>query len=251
MGRVAHAISGDLSGTKNNRTNSRVGRPRGEGDEEAYRLAGVVGWRTLHKRRKRAPLWTYRLVDPIFWWGVCLRLWTVSSDIPGKIDIGIKTIKLDGDSSPRGEGVMKVWSNFGRYIASENSYGRATVGYGYAIFESQAQLIAKHFREILKDLEPYERNAVHVRYKTRMDYFALGPNCTTVSVDGAQQAVPKIVQGSEAYISTDGILGYDALMGMKYQGYKLPPRVFLPANLGAYLDGAPAIRVEKRTVYQA
>lgn len=170
---------------------------------------------------------------------------------PEKIDIGIKTIKLDGDSSPRGEGVMKVWSNFSRYIASENSYGRATVGYGYAIFESQAQLIAKHFRELLKGLEPYEKNTVHARYKTRMDYFALGPNCTTISVDGAQQAVPQIVQGSEAYISTDGILGYDALMGMKYQGYKLPSRVFLPANLGAYLDGAPAVRVEKRTVYKA
>lgn len=170
---------------------------------------------------------------------------------PEKIDAGIMTIHLDGDSSPRGEGVLKVWSNFARYIASENALNRSTVGYGYAIMESQAQLIFRYFQVMLRGIEPYERNAVHQRYKTKMDYFALGPNCTTVSVDGAKQGVPGIVEGSEKYINADGIMGNDALIGMKIQGYKLPTRVFLPANLGAYLDGKPAIKVEKRTIYKA
>lgn len=169
---------------------------------------------------------------------------------PEKIDIGITTINLDGDSSPRGEGILKVWSNFSRYIAAENALGRATVGYGYAIMETQAQLIVRHFLNMTRGIEPYEQNSVHKRYKTPADYFALGPNCTTVSVDGAQQAVPNIVLGSERYVKTDGILGNDALIGMKVQGYKLPTRVFLPANLGSYLDAKPAVKVEKRTVYK-
>jgi hypothetical protein len=170
---------------------------------------------------------------------------------PEKINLGITTVNLDGDSSPRGEGILKIWTSFARYIASENALGRATVGYGYTIMESQAQLIVKHFLAMTRDIEPYERNAVHQRFKTRTEYFALGPNCTTVSIEGAQQAVPNIVLGSEKYIKTDGILGQDAMLGMKVQGYKVPSNLFLPANLGSYLEGAPAIKVDKRTVYKS
>lgn len=170
---------------------------------------------------------------------------------PERVNLGISTINLDGDSSPRGEGILKIWNNFSRYITSENALGRTTVVYGYSIMESQAQLVVRHFLDMIRGIEPYEKNASHQRYKTRLDYFALGPNCTTVSIDGAQRAVPSIVQGSSQYIKTDGILGYDALAAMRIQGYRTPNRIFLPANLGSYLDGSPAIKVEKRTVYSS
>jgi hypothetical protein len=72
----------------------------------------------------------------------------------------------------------------------------------YLIFEHQATAAKGHFDQLIKngkELMGRKTSAVSV-YKLATDYHAAGPNCTTISVDGAKMAVPRIDVGSENLI---------------------------------------------------
>lgn len=52
-------------------------------------------------------------------------------------------------------------------------------------------------------------------YKLATDYHALGPNCTTLSVDGAKVAVPRIDYGSEKFNQPDQVLDWKEQLALK------------------------------------
>jgi len=41
--------------------------------------------------------------------------------------------------------MLRVWSDFGRYIAGENSTGRATTGFQFAVTEADADKVIQYF----------------------------------------------------------------------------------------------------------
>lgn len=161
-------------------------------------------------------------------------------------------IELTGIHSPRGEGILKIWNNFNAYIRSENSYGRTTWGYQYFIFDAQAQRSVDFFNALIEGIKPYDvlpkKNVAF--YKLKQDYFALGPNCTTLSLDGAKKAIPKIVDGSEKFIAPEDVLDWSVRKAMEAK-YGTPKHLFLPANLKKYLDTAPAVRINGKKTYAA
>ncbi|MFD0739813.1 hypothetical protein ACFQZQ_11020 [Lysobacter koreensis] len=160
-------------------------------------------------------------------------------------------IDLDGEDSPRGEGILNIWANFGAYIASENQTGRTSWGYQYAIFEAQANRTIAYFDKMIAGSNPLKTTASYKRYKISTDYFALGPNCTTLSIDGAKQAIPRVVEGSEKHIRPEDVLSTLVSTAMKAK-YGTPKRLFLPANLRTYYGSNDVrIRVDKRKTYQA
>jgi hypothetical protein len=162
-------------------------------------------------------------------------------------DIGMG-IELKGADSPRGEGILNIWDKFSNYIKSENDLGRTTWGYRYKIFDSQANSIIRFYKNQTNGLSPILRTSSHIAYKLRQDYFALGPNCTTLSIDGAKQATPRIDEGSEKFIDPSEVLSTMTIIAMKAK-YGTPTRLFLPTNLKKYLDSNPKIRFNENITY--
>ena len=80
-----------------------------------------------------------------------------------------------------------------------------------------------------------------------MDYHALGPNCTTLSIDGAKQAIKNIDYGSEKYNKPEDVLGFAERMALKAKGGA--SRLFLPANLLAFLYTGQPIKPLRIDVY--
>lgn len=98
-------------------------------------------------------------------------------------------------------------------------------------------------------MKPIEKNRPYVPYKLQTDYFALGPNCTTLSIDGAKVAIPRIDEGSEKFIDPGVVLSPLILGAMKLK-YGTPKRIFLPANFKKFLDETKVIKVNEYATYK-
>jgi hypothetical protein len=157
-------------------------------------------------------------------------------------------IELKGADSPRGEGILNIWENFDDYIAGENGLGRTTWGYKYKIFDAQADAVINFYQSQIEGLAPIKKTASFKAYKLQTDYFALGPNCTTLSISGAKHAVPRIDEGSENFIEPSAVLSTMTILAMKAK-YGTPTKLFLPVNLQKYLDTGPKIRVDEKATY--
>ena len=108
--------------------------------------------------------------------------------------------------------------------------------------------MVNHFSDLTKTAKRRQSTGSMASYKLPTDYFALGPNCTTLSVEAAKKAVPRIVAGSEKYIKPEEVLPWHARKAMEMK-YGTPKHIFLPANLKTYLDAAPAVRVDEKKTY--
>jgi hypothetical protein len=168
-----------------------------------------------------------------------LRIKTSTSDLT--YDFG-RYGKITGTFGESGEGILRVWSVFQPYINGEVALKRKTTGFVYAIFDHQAALANGYFNGLMKAGKAVEgkNTAAKSVYKLATDYHALGPNCTTLSVDGAKQAVPNIDQGSEKYNKPEDVLTFTERMALKAKGGA--PRLFLPANLLAFLNAGQPVK---------
>ena len=129
-----------------------------------------------------------------------------------------------------GEGILRVWGDFQAYIRSENALKRTTTAFVYLIFDHQAIAAKNYFDQLMKsgkELTGRKTGSMSV-YKLASDYHALGPNCTTLSVDGAKAAVPGIDHGSEKFNRPEDVLDWKEQLAMKTNGGA--KRLFLPAD---------------------
>jgi len=156
--------------------------------------------------------------------------------------------RLEREDSPRGEGILRIWNSFSAYIAEENSTGRVTSGYKYKVFDYEASRAIDYYQSLTQGVKSFSQTASRASFKLSTDYFALGPNCTTLSIDGAIKVIPSIMKGSEKFIKPEDVLPFKALTAMKLK-YGTPERIFLPANLKKYMDTAPAIAPVEVTNY--
>ena len=154
--------------------------------------------------------------------------------------------RTGGDFSAEGEGILRVWSDFTPYIASENVLKRKTTGFVYAIFDHQAKAINDHFASLISSATPRPKmeagRSVLKVYQLPTNYHALGYNCTTLSLDGAKTAYPNFESGSAEFIKPDAVLTFTERMAMKTIGGGTPTRMFLPANLQDFLSSKPAVK---------
>jgi len=147
--------------------------------------------------------------------------------------------KVWGIGGSEGEGVLQVWKEFKRYIASENSLGRVTTGFVYEVPEAKAQAIIDHFEGRTAGKKPITKSSIFDSYVIDT-YNALGPNCTTVTLDGAALAVPKIEDNWKKHQQGRG-LNFSEKALSKAKGW--PSRIFMPADLQGMLDeGSPAYK---------
>ena len=178
----------------------------------------------------------------------------------GHTALRVKTTKADttydfgrygdrrGMFGESGDGILRVWVDFARYIKGENALKRVTTGFVYAIFEHQAAAANAYFSDLIaagKPLPQQDRAGMKV-YKLATDYHALAPNCTTLSLDGAKRAIPNIDSGSDRFNRPEAVLTLSERLALAAKGGA--PRLFLPANLQEFLSsGSPAktIRVDR------
>jgi len=135
-----------------------------------------------------------------------------------------------GDSE--GEGILNIWTDFAKYIASENSLGRPTTGYVYLVSEIDAAQASEFFSSKISGKKPIKDLGYMKRYKLDQDYHALNHNCTTISLDGAKRAIPNIGKGSDQFIEGKG-LEFKEKMAAKLAGW--PKNIFMPADLSEFL----------------
>lgn len=175
-----------------------------------------------------------------------VRLKTKNFDLTYDFGRYGKTTGMFGES---GEGILRVWSDFQAYIKGENALRRTTTAFVYLIFDHQAIAAKKYFDELIKggkELTGRKTTSMSV-YKLAADYHALGPNCTTLSIDGAKVAVPRIDYGSEKYNRPDEVLDWKEQLAMKTNGGA--KRLFLPANLQKFLSAASPVRILRTDVH--
>lgn len=142
-------------------------------------------------------------------------------------------------AGPIGQGVLRIWDSFIAYISEENSLGRITTGFCYEIPLEKGREINSSFAtkisgKDIKDQLPHHTDYVIDRYH------ALGPNCTTVSVDAAKIALPAIDDDWRKYQKGKGLSNFDRALVDK-EGW--PKRTFMPADLKDLLmDAKPAYK---------
>ena len=147
-----------------------------------------------------------------------------------------------------GDGILRVWSDFASYINGENALGRITTDFVYPIFDHQISAVKIYFDGLIdsgKSVREKDRSGMKV-YRLATDYHALAPNCTTLSIDGAKQALPNIDGGSEKFNRPSDVLTAAERLALAAKGGAT--RLFLPANLQTFLSsGSPTktVRVDK------
>lgn len=174
-----------------------------------------------------------------------LRVKTSKSDLT--YDFG-RYGKIKGTFGESGEGILRVWNVFDPYIQGEVALQRKTTGFVYAIFDHQAFAANNYFEGLIaagREL-PGKSTASRRVYKLATDYNATGPNCTTISMDGAQRAVAQIEKGSEKYNEPGDVLSVAERIALSASGGA--SRLFLPANLLKFLQASP-IKPTKIDIY--
>lgn len=160
---------------------------------------------------------------------------------------------VTGTFGEEGEGILRVWSNFEKYIKGENSLGRTTREYIYYVWKHQTAKTKDYFAGLIQAGKPrseLERNRAWLKvYQLSRNYHALGYNCTTLSLDGIVKAIPNYENGSAEFIKPGDVLNWAERAALKTVGGGTPSRLFLPANLQSFLDTKPAIRANEKTTH--
>ena len=165
-------------------------------------------------------------------------------------------ITLTGASSPRGEGILRVWDSFQAYIEDENRQGlassrsRITHAYGYKVFDSQANLVLNFYNNLIKTAKPHQERAHFKSYILAQDYFALAPNCTTQSLEATKKAIPSMTKSGFRFVNADKVLPTSAKLAFKASKYEMPKYLFLPENLNDYLMASPDVKVDMRNTHR-
>jgi len=151
--------------------------------------------------------------------------------------------RYNGESGPFGQGRLRVWTKFAKYIAGENATGRTTTGFLYKIPAASAASVNAHFTSLIGDrpvLKAYGDNMKE--YRLAVDYHALNNNCTTTAMTGVRVAIRDLDFDVPTY-NVGGGMSFVEKMGAKGAGW--PSHIFMPADLQKMLENNPKHRPDK------
>ncbi|MDR2820157.1 MAG: hypothetical protein LBB60_06485 [Desulfovibrio sp.] len=152
-----------------------------------------------------------------------------------------------GPFDSRGEGILKVWNDFSSFIAGENAYGRQTVGFVYPLEQEEARKIHGFFTGLICSAENRKSMANAKVYRLQQNYHATSYNCTTITIDGAQQTGKQIVYNPEAHAKRQGLTFIE---DMAATGQSRPVHgIFMPADLRSMLEANTVCPYTKKNIY--
>lgn len=172
---------------------------------------------------------------------VALRVTTEGTD--HVYDFG----RYAGEKGPTGEGRLRVWSDFSRYIASQNSYKRVTAGFHYPVPEAKARAINLHFDALLAGRKPLRASGKYMaEYRLQDDYHALNNNCVTLSMAGARLALPQLEQEAARHNQGRGMSLVERAAA-RVSGW--PAQLFMPEDLRTMLAANKRLPAERIDTY--
>lgn len=168
---------------------------------------------------------------------VALRVVTTTDD--HVYDFG----RYAGERGPFGQGRLRVWKDFSKYIASENATGRATTGFLYRVTVQAAKDVNAYFSSLIGN-RPVLRAYANYRkeYRLAADYHALTNNCATTSMAGARIAIKNLDQNVSKYNKGRGMSTTEQYAA-KLSGW--PTAIFMPADLKLMLEENSLRRPDK------
>lgn len=153
--------------------------------------------------------------------------------------------RMWGLGNSEGEGILKIWNNFNAYIADENHYGRVTTGFVYETTEENAKKIFDFFDRKIADRKPTYEDRTFKKFRID-DYYALGPNCTTLSVEAIKTVFADLDRDWSSFQQGRG-LGMMEKAAVSAKGW--PRYIFMPADLQAMLESPYARKAKKVNKY--
>lgn len=147
-----------------------------------------------------------------------------------------------GMGNSEGEGVLRMWHDFGAYIRAENALGRITTGFVFETTEENAKRVLDFFAQKTAG-KPVKKQDTAKKEVIIDTYFALGPNCTTLSLSGMQVVYPDIDRDWSSFQEGRG-LGMMEKAAVAAKGW--PKYTFMPADLQAMLESGSAARRAKK-----
>lgn len=155
-----------------------------------------------------------------------------------------------GEFGAEGEGILRVWDKFDPYIAGENRYGRATVGYSYLISAEKALAIIQYYEGVTSNATiRRSKHPNQKEYKLSSSYHALSKNCATVTLDGARVGLPNIETGQERFNEGRGLAATEKMAARARNFGGWPSKIFMPADVQAMLEGNKSLRPRKVAKY--
>lgn len=157
--------------------------------------------------------------------------------------------RYGGERGPTGQGRMRVWSDFNRYIASQNSYNRTTRGFHYGIPHIQAEQVNSHFEQLISGRPVIKTFGQHMtEYRLANDYHALTNNCVIVTMAGARLVIPNLEHDIASHNQGRG-MSFTERTAARLAGW--PAHIFMPEDLQAMLSANTAKPAEKIDTYGA
>jgi hypothetical protein len=152
-----------------------------------------------------------------------------------------------GFGKSEGEGVLRIWNNFNAYIADENALGRVTSGFVYETSEENVQKVLRFFEQKIAG-KPVIADKPDKKVVLLDTYYALGPNCTTLSVAAIKTVFPDIDRDWSIFQQGRG-LGVMEKAAVAAKGW--PKYIFMPADLQVMLENPSAKKAKKVNKYGA
>jgi hypothetical protein len=150
-----------------------------------------------------------------------------------------------GFGNSEGEGVLNIWNNFNAYIKAENALGRVTVGFVYETSEENLTKVLGFYEQKVAGKPVLDTTSAY--QEILLDtYYALGPNCTTLSVSAIKQLFPDIDRDWLIFQQGRG-LGIMEKAAVTAKGW--PKNIFMPADLLAMLESPSARKAKKVNRY--
>jgi hypothetical protein len=142
--------------------------------------------------------------------------------------------RYNGETGPFGQGRLRVWTKFSKYIASENATGRTTTGFLYRTSLSAASQVNAHFINLIGNRPVLKAYGDHMKeYRLAADYHALTNNCATTSMSGARVVLKDLDYSVSKYNEGRG-MSFAERTAAKVAGW--PAFIFMPADLQTMLE---------------
>jgi RHS repeat-associated protein len=159
-----------------------------------------------------------------------------------------------GEFGAQGEGILRQWVDFDSYIRLQNSKGtsahhRTTTGYRIPTHPTLDKAVMDFFAQHMQQATPQgAKPGIVSTYRLQDDYHGLFFNCSTLSVDAFERAIPRIDLDVTQQIQGRGLTQTEKSVA-QLRGGGWPQEVFTPEDLKAVLDqlslSEPSMTIEQ------
>jgi hypothetical protein len=154
--------------------------------------------------------------------------------------------RYNGETGPYGQGRLRIWAKFSKYIAGENATGRVTTGFMYRSSATAIDRVRARYNSLIEGRPVLKAYGDFMKeYRLAEDYHALKNNCATTSLGGARTALNDIDFNPEKYNQGRG-MSMTERTAARIAGW--PKEIFMPADLQVMLQENtkhPADKIER------